>query len=140
MEIEAVAVELEAALRTIDGLHVAPWGVEQVQGAATAVIDGPERISFDQTYGRGVDTLEDWQVFVLAPNTNVRTALRQLARFAAGAGPLSVKAALEGHPYTACDPDGVHVEWAEFDTARYAAQDFLALIFHLNITGQGAAP
>lgn len=138
MNIEDVAAELEAALRTVPGLHVAPWGVEQVQGAATAVVDSPERIAFDQTYGRGVDTLEDWQIFVLAPKTNDRTSLRQLARFAAGAGPTSVKAALESYTYTKCDPDGLHVVWAEFDHARYAGSDYLALIFHLNITGGGA--
>lgn len=133
-----MAAQLEAALKTVPGLHVAPWGVEQVQGAATAVIDSPERITFDQTAGRGVDTLEDWQLFVLAPRTNDRTALKQLARYAAGAGQLSVKAALEAYEYTACDPRGVHVVWAEFDHARYAGADYLALIFHLNITGQGA--
>lgn len=138
MDIEEVATELEAALRTVPGLGVAPWGVEQVQGAATAIVDAPERIAFDQTYGRGVDKLEDWQIFVLAPRTNDRTALRQLARFAAGAGPASVKTRLEAYPYTKCDPDGVHVEWAEFDNARYAGSDYLALIFHLTITGKGA--
>lgn len=137
MDIEDVAGELEAALRTIPDLHVAPWGVEAVHGI-TAVIDAPERITFDQTYGRGVDTLEDWQVFVLAPKTSDLASLRRLAKFAAGAGPESVKAALEAHSYTACDPQGVHVVWAEFDHARYAGTDYLALIFHLNITGKGA--
>lgn len=139
MNIEDVAAELEAALRTVAGLRVAPWGVEQVQGVA-AVIDAPDRIAFDQTYGRGVDMLEDWQIFVLTPRTNDRTALRQLAAFAAGAGPTSVKAALEAYDYTTCDPDGVHAVWAEFDHARYAGADYLALIFHLNITGKGGAP
>lgn len=132
-----MADDLAAALRTVPALRVAPWGVEQVQGI-TAVIDAPERIDFDQTYGRGQDKFSDWQVFVLAPRTSDLASLRQLAKYAAGAGEHSVKAALERYAYTACDPDGVHVVWGEFDHARYAGNDYLALILHLDITGKGA--
>lgn len=137
MNIEDVAGQLALALATVPGLRVAPWGVEAVQ-PPMAIIDAPERIEYDQTYGRGVDRFTDWQIVVLMPRTNDRTALAQLAKYAAGAGSSSVKARLEAYTYTACDPSGVHVVWAEFDTAKYAGADYLALIFHLNITGKGA--
>lgn len=137
VNLEDVAAELEAALRTVAGLRVAPWGVEQVQPPA-AVIDAPERVDYDQTYGRGVDKFTDWPVYVLVPKTNDRTSLRTLARYAAGAGPTSVKAAVESYGYTTCDE--VQVVWAEFDTARYAGTDYLALILHIDIQGKGITP
>ena len=135
MDLEAVAVELSAALGTISGLRRPPWGVEKITPPA-ALILLPERIDFDSTYGRGKDHYPDVPVIVLVGKPNERAARKKVAAYAAGSGAKSVKAAIEARTYTACDT--VRVAWAEFDNARYAAVDYLACIFHLDIVGRGA--
>lgn len=135
MNLEAVAGELTLALKTITGLRVPPWGVESISPPA-AVIALPERIDYDATYGRGSDRYPDVAVVVLVGKPTERVARRQVAAYADGSGPKSVKAALDAYKYTTCD--SVRVAWAEFDGARYAGIDYLAAIFHLDITGKGA--
>ena len=135
MNLEAVAAELTTALKTITGLRVTPWGIEKITPPA-AVICLPERIDYDATYGRGSDQYPDLTVIVLVGKPAERSARKAIAAYADGSGPQSVKAAVEAHTYTSCD--SVRVAWAEFDTARYAAVDYLAAIFHLDITGKGA--
>ena len=135
MNLDAVAGELAAALKTITGLRVPAWGVETIQPPA-AVIALPERINYDATYGRGSDRIPDLAVVVLVGKPDQRTARKTIAAYADGSGTKSVKAKLEAYTYTTCD--SVTVVWAEFDTARYAGTDYLAAIFHLDITGKGA--
>lgn len=135
MNLEAVAGELHTALAAISGLRRPPWGVEKISPPA-AIIALPERIDYDSTYGRGSDHIPDVAVIVLVGRPNARTARKQIAAYADGSGPKSVKVAIEAHTYTSCD--SVHVAWAEFDTAKYAGIDYLAAIFHLDIVGKGA--
>lgn len=135
MNLEAVAGELALALKTITGLRVPPWGVESISPPA-AVIALPERIDYDGTYGRGSDRFPDLGVVVLVGQPEQRASRKAIAAYADGSGAKSVKAKLEAYTYTTCD--SVRVAWAEFDTARYAGTDYLAAIFHLDITGKGA--
>lgn len=136
MDVDVVAGELAAALATIPGLKVPEWGVQRISPPA-AVIALPERIQYDFTgYNRGADRYEDTAVIVLVAHPTKPSARRQIAAYADGAGPTSVKAAIEGHTYAGCD--SVHVAWAEFDTAKYAGTDYLAAIFHLDIVGKAA--
>ena len=135
MNLEEVAGELTLALKTITGLRVPPWGVESISPPA-AVIALPERIDYDATYGRGSDRFPDLAVIVLVGQPEQRSARKTIAAYADGSGAKSVKAKLEAYTYTSCD--SVRVAWAEFDTARYAGTDYLAAIFHLDITGKGA--
>ena len=135
MNLDAVADELATALKTIAGLRVPAWGVEKITPPA-AIIPLPERIVYDASYGRGSDHFPDLTVIVLVGQPDQRSARKAIAAYADGSGAKSVKAALEARTYTACD--SVRVAWAEFDTARYAGGDYLAAIFHLDITGKGA--
>lgn len=135
MNLEAVAGELSTALQTITGLRVPPWGVERINPPA-AVIALPERIDYDATYGRGSDRFPDLPVIVLVGQPEQRASRKAIAAYADGSGAKSVKAKLEAFTYTTCD--SVRVAWSEFDTARYAGTDYLAAIFHLDITGKGA--
>jgi hypothetical protein len=135
VDLEAVAAELGVALGAITGLRLPPWGIEKISPPA-AIIALPERIDYDSTYGRGSDRYPDLPVIVLVGQPEQRSARKAIAAYADGSGPSSVKAALEAHTYTSCD--SVRVAWAEFDTARYAGTDYLAAIFHLDITGKGA--
>lgn len=135
MNLEEVAGELTLALKTITGLRVPPWGVESISPPA-AVIALPERIDYDATYGRGSDRFPDLAVIVLVGQPEQRASRKAIAAYTDGSGAKSVKAKLEAYTYTSCD--SVRVAWAEFDTARYAGTDYLAAIFHLDITGKGA--
>ena len=135
MNLEAVAAELSTALASISGLRRPAWGVERITPPAV-VIPLPERIDYDATYGRGSDQYPDLPVIVLVANPTQPAARKAIAAYADGSGPKSVKAAIEAHTYTACD--SVRVAWAEFDSAKYAGTDYLAAIFHLDITGKGA--
>jgi len=135
MNLEAVAGEVSTALAAISGLRRPPWGVERITAPA-AIIALPERIDYDGTYRRGSDHYPDLPVIVLVGKPNERTARKAVAAYADGSGAKSVKAAIEAHTYISCD--SVRVAWAEFDTAKYAGTDYLAAIFHLDITGKGA--
>ncbi|RQW83557.1 hypothetical protein [Micromonospora globispora] len=135
MNLEAIAAELATVLGTIAGLRVPPWGVESISPPA-AVITLPDRIDYDSTYGRGSDRFPDLAVVVLVGAATQRSSRKALAAYADGSGAKSVKAKLEAHTYTSCD--SVRVAWAEFGTPTFAGTDYLAAIFHLDITGKGA--
>lgn len=130
-----MAAELQVALQTITGLRVPAWGVQRISPPA-AIIPLPERIEYDSTYGRGSDRYPDLPVIVLVANPTQRTSRKEIAAYADGSGAKSVKAAIQAHTYTSCDT--VRVASCEFDTVKYAAVDYLAAIFHLDITGKGA--
>ncbi|MFJ8687194.1 hypothetical protein [Micromonospora wenchangensis] len=133
MDLEAVVDEVRAALGAIAGLSRPEWGVQRIHSPA-AVISLPE-IAYDQTYGRGSDQF-DLPVLVLVARPTSPEARREIAEYAAGAGPRSVKAAVEAHQYTAADE--VTVVSAEFDVVTYAGNDYLAAQFNLEIVGRGA--
>lgn len=136
MNVEAVAGELRAALATIPGLKLPAWGVQRISPPA-AIVALPTRIEYDYSgYGRGADRYPDAAVIVLVGRPTTPAAQLQIAAYADGSGPQSIKAAIENHTYTQLD--AVRVAWAEFDDAKYAGTDYLAAIFHLDIVGSGS--
>ncbi|MDG4762430.1 hypothetical protein [Micromonospora sp. WMMD710] len=137
MDVQAIADELGDALKTIAGLTVPEWGVQRVSPpfALIPLPDG-EGITYDLTYGRGGDRIEDWPVLVLIDRPARPESRRAIAAYAAGSGSKSVKQAIEDHTYTSCDT--VRVTSCEFDVVSYHAVDYLAAMFHLDITGKGA--
>lgn len=135
MNLDEVAGELRTALQTIDGLNVPEWGVQRISPPA-AVIALPERVDYDDTYQRGRDVIPDLLVLVLVANPAQPAARREVAGYAAGGGAQSVKAAVEAGTYTALT--AVRVVWCEFDVVSYAGTDYLAAMFHLEISGEGA--
>ncbi|MFI6763871.1 hypothetical protein ACIBF5_32600 [Micromonospora sp. NPDC050417] len=134
MNVADIADEVRAALDTIEGLHVPEWGVKRASGE-TALVTLPEQIEYDTTYGRGTDRIPDLEVIILVPRPTTPEAVRAVAKYADGSGDHSVKAVVEAYAYTACD--AVRVASAEFDVATYAGTEYLAALFHLDITGQG---
>ncbi|MEU6387657.1 hypothetical protein ABZ847_29335 [Streptomyces bauhiniae] len=134
MELDAVVAEVRQALGTI-GLSLPEWGVQRIHPPA-AMVALPERIAFDQTYGRGSDAIEGLPVLVLVARPTSPEARREIAEYAAGAGPKSVKAAVEAFAFTAADD--VTVVSAEFDVVTLAGTDYLAAQFNLDIVGRGA--
>lgn len=136
MNLDDVAEELRAALGTIAGLSTPEWGVQRLSDPPAAVVALPEEVTYDLTYGRGGDRIGDWQVLVLVPHPTKPEARTAIAAYADGSGTQSVKAAIEGHTYTACS--SVTVVRAEFDAVTFAGTEYLAAMFHLDVVGEGA--
>lgn len=136
MNLDDVVEDLRAALDTITDLRVPEWGVKSITPPA-ALVTLPQRIDFDQTYVRGSDRYPDLEVYVLVAHPSDRRSVREVAPYCAGAGPKSVKQAIESYAYTACDKGSVRVVSCEFESVRFAENPYLAAIFHVDLTGDG---
>lgn len=139
MDIMAVMTEVDTRLKTITGMRTTAIGADAAVQTPAAVQYLPDRIDFDQTYGRGVDTVTDLAVVVFLGKANLRNAIKAVAPYIAGSGAKSIKAKLDSAitPYTSCSD--FQVVWAEVDYgARLAGTTYLAAIFHCNFTGPGA--
>lgn len=134
MNVADVVDNLRGALGSIPALRVADWGAPKISTPAGLVLP-PARIQYGITYGSGCDRYPDLWVMVLVDDPTNWRAYRELAPFCAGSGPSSVRAAIEGYPYTACDPQTVKVTEGEFDVVKYAGISYLAAIFHIDLTG-----
>lgn len=134
MDIAAVMDEIADQLGTIAGLrvHAAPPG--SIQPPA-AVVSFPERIDFDATYGRGMDTLKLPVVLAVGRPTE-RSTRDAIAGYCAGSGSASVKAVLEEGVYA--EFDTVRVASVDFDVITIGAVDYMAAVFSLEISGTGA--
>lgn len=139
MDLYAVMTEVDTRLKTIAGLRVS-MGYEGTVNAPAAVQYPPERVTFDGTYARGSDDLDDLVVVVFVGRSSNRAALKELAPYLAGSGAKSIKAKLDATnvaPYAACSD--LTVMYAEIDDgARIGGRDYLAALFHCKITGSGA--
>lgn len=134
MNLTDVVGELRAAVGTIAGLRVPAWGEQSITPPAALVLP-PNRIEFGTTYGDTCDRYPDVWVLVLVPDPDDWRAYAQLAPYCDGSGASSVRAAIEGYAYTACDPQTVKVADAEFDVVKYAGIPYLAAVFHVDLTG-----
>lgn len=136
MHLEDIAAEIAIPLGTLPGMRVPAWGIESVEAPA-ALVALPERMNYDETYGRGSDAIPDLPLVVLIGAPEDRASRKRLSAYADGTGPQSVKQVLEAYAWTTCDD--VHVAYVEFDqTVSYAGVSYLAAIFHLDITGGGS--
>lgn len=129
-----VANELTTRLRTISGLRVFGYPPATVTPPA-AIVSYPERIDFDQTYGRGMDRIPSWPILVVVGKATDRTARDRIYDYAAATGSLSIKAVLEGGTYTSFDD--VHVVSCEFDVVGIAGIDYISALFTVDIAGRG---
>ena len=101
-----------------------------------AVVSYPEDITFDETYGRGMDRMT-LPVAVVVGKVSDRSARNQLGAYCDGTGAASVKAVLESGTYTAFHH--VRVASIEFDTVSIAGTDYIAALFTLDIAGSGTS-
>lgn len=132
--------EMSVRLKTITGLSVQDVGyTKKLARVPAAVLYPPERITFDATYGRGSDVLEDIHVVVFVGAGTWRQAWADLKPYLAGSGTKSIKAKLDDSPaapYVACS--ALTVYEAELDpNAVFAEGTYLAGIFRCKIFGSG---
>jgi len=135
MILSAVMDEIAGVLAGITGLRVHDHPPATVNPPA-GIVSYPDRVEYDQTYGRGMDRIRDLGVVLLTGKATDRSARDTVAGWAKGSGSGSVKATLEGHTWTSCHV--LVVTSCTFDVVTIAGVDYLAAIFSLDIAGQGA--
>lgn len=135
MNIGAVMQEIADQLDTIPDLRVHAYPVKKVLPPA-AVVAYPTDVTFDATYGRGMDTMT-LNVVVWVANLVDRAARDAVSAHLSGTGTSSVKEVLESGTYTSLDV--LRVASADLDVYQMNATDYLVAVFELEISGQGSA-
>lgn len=134
MDLNAVYTEIEAKLRTIANLRVVKMGQKpQVPAAMVLLPDSIVRTTY-----RGGSKASDVVVLVLVASVVARQAQADLLAYASSSGARSVSAVLDSASWVACTD--VTLTEITVDTATIAGNPdaYLALLFHLDITGPGA--
>lgn len=135
MRMADVMDEVGAALQGIEGLRVYPFTVDRITPPA-AIVTWPETIDYDAAMTRGGDRMS-LSVLVLVSRVDARSARDLLAAYLDGAGPRSVKAAVEARTSTAYD--SARVVSATPGGATSGGQDYLGAVFELDIIGKGTS-
>jgi hypothetical protein len=134
MNLAAVMAEMGAKLDAIGPLRVTPYTADKINPPA-GLIELPDGITFDDTYGRGSDSMR-LVVTVAVGKVDARNAHVDLAKYADGSGAHSVKAALEQGPNVAYGT--LHVADVVFGTVKFAGISYLAGLFNCDVSGEGA--
>lgn len=135
MDLGEVMQAVADRIDTIANLRVYAYPPDDVQPPA-AVVTYPGTLTYDATYGRGMDRIPDLTVVVLVGNVSDRASRDQITKWAKGSGANSIKTVVESGTYTAFDT--VRVTEVTFDILTIAGVDHLAATFTLDIAGQGA--
>lgn len=134
MIIADVAAELAERLQTIPKLNGFPYWVKKVPVPGFTV-GLPERIEYDQTYGRGLDKIT-FPVLVLVGMVSSAQSARDLDAYMDGSGARSFKAVLNPTGWSSCDD--VFVVTAVPDTYLSGGVTLLGAEFTVDVYGQGA--
>ena len=127
MNIALVMDQVSSALATLSGLRVTPYWSDRINPPA-AVVGWPE-ITYDTTMSRGSDMFT-LPVFVMVGTIDARTSRDVLSPYLQ-----SVKAAVDGHAYTACH--FARVASASVEPVSVGGVEYLAAVFQVEITGSG---
>lgn len=137
MNVKDVRDEIAAKLATVSGLRVFAYNVDKLSPPA-AVVSPPERIEFDQTYGRGSDKIT-LMVTVFVSRSDARSAEAELSAYMDGSGPKSIKALVDSSDTNAYDScDTVTVTTAEVLYDSIGGTPVQVAEFTVEITGSGA--
>jgi hypothetical protein len=136
MNLAAVAREIDERLAELPTLvaHYLGQGRKSVT-VPCSVVPLPD-VNFNQTYGRGMTRIPDWEIALLAGKVDDQNAFDRMGIYADGTGADSVIQALQStpeRPYTACDV--VIVKSATFDVITWQGQDFQGVLFTIDVAG-----
>lgn len=134
MDLSDVMDALATRLKTISGLNAYPFPIESVEVPA-AVVLYPNEITFDATYGRGMDVMTI-PVVVLVGAVDAESTKVSLAAYCDGSGSGSIKQVLESGTYTAFDT--VRVVSIQFGQKVDSDVAYQGAQFELEIAGDGA--
>ena len=135
MNLGAVMQEIADRIDTITGLRVHAYPPNSVVPPA-AIVSYPDTYNYDETYGRGMDRIEELPVVLLVGKVSDRASRDKITQYVNGSGAASVKAVVESGTYT--EFDTVRVARVTFDVIAIAAVEYLGATFVLDIAGQGA--
>lgn len=135
MILRDVMKQVAQRLDTIGGLRVFDYPPDRVTPPA-AVVSYPDELTFDATYGRGMDRLT-LPVVVVVGKASDRASRDQLSAYCDGTGSRSIKAVVEGGEGEFTAFHTVRVASADFDVLRIAGTDYIAAVFDLDIVGEG---
>lgn len=133
MNLAAVMDEIAARAGTIDGLRQSPYPDESVR-PPMALCALPERMDYDETYGRGSDRMS-LPLLVLVSNSTPRNVRDQLAAYCDGSGPRSIKQVIESGAYTSFGL--VTVTGCSFEVFESGDIAYPGALFTLDIVGKG---
>lgn len=134
MIVETVLAEIAGRLDTIDRLNVFPFWAKKVPVPGVTV-GLPERIEFDQTYGRGLDKMTV-PIIVMVGMVSDRSSAKELGAYMDGSGARSFKAVLDADGWESCD-SVIVVECAP-DTYSSGGVILLGAEFKVDVFGEGA--
>lgn len=134
MNLADVMDQLAQRLSAIDGLEARAFPESPAHPPA-AFVRLPEEITYDETYGRGMDRIS-LEVEAVVGGIDKRSTRDAIAAFCDGSGPRSFKQVLESGEYDAFDT--VRVESVQFGRDSIAGVEQLVALFTLDITGSGA--
>jgi hypothetical protein len=126
--------EVADRLDTLSGVRVHAHPPKTIVPPA-AIVSYPEGVEFDQTYGRGMTSVDTLKVWVVVGNVTDRAARDKLSEYVSDQGPNSVKLCLED--YDATQWDDLTVASVEFDVVTIAGVDYMAAGFTINLACQG---
>lgn len=133
MNIADLMDEIGTALEALDGLRVHPYWADSIT-PPSATVGWPDPLTYDAAYQRGGDRLT-LPLWVLVGRADARTSRDRMAKYLNGTGPDSVKVAVDGGTYTACD--SVTVTEATVGAITVGGTEYLGATFQVDIFGQG---
>ncbi|WET79238.1 hypothetical protein P3102_35305 [Amycolatopsis sp. QT-25] len=135
MDISAVKTAAAAAVGTIGGLRCFPFVPDAISPPAWFVAE--VEVEYDTTFGRGMDTVY-LTCRLLVSHATDRTGQEQLDGYLRGAGPLSVKQALEADPSLGGVCDAVRVQRCSgYGLYEHNATQFYGAEWRVLIIGRG---
>jgi hypothetical protein len=133
MNVAEVRREIGTALSTIVDLNINTDATGAVCAPA-AVVGLPSEVVYDGAYQRGMDKVTVPVLLLLSRPYEPDTG-DAMGDYLSGAGPRSVKQAVEARSYRACDT--VVVARAGMDIVTVGGIDYLAADFDLEVAGNG---
>jgi hypothetical protein len=128
-----VLQEVANAADVIPGLRCFPWPPGRINPPSFFL--SLPTVAFDLTYGRGMDEFTV-PAFLVVGNMRARTSVKNMTKYFRNDAN-SIKAAIEGYAYTACDKESVRVGEAEPIVITVGAVNYLAYELEIKLAGRG---
>jgi hypothetical protein len=134
VDINAVADELAERLKQLGAdIYVHPNPPESLTPPAI-ILSYPKSIDYDETYGRGMDKIVDWEIVAVTGAVSLLTSRKRVMALASG-GTSGLKAVLEIPGYESFDE--IRVSTASFDVFTMAGVDYISCTWLVDIWGTG---
>lgn len=134
MNLKDVMEEIAEKLRTFLGVTAYSYPTDTVVPPA-AILSFPDRIAYDVTYRQGEAFFWNLPLYMVTNRVDGKTARNVLSEWADVNGNKSIQQYLSNTRYSTCG--SVQVVNATFDVVTIAGIDYMAVVFELNVSGEG---